>query len=113
MKTWSHCALLLIGLVGAACTPDHDAPTTLNYGLTLAPTGIDPHLNASAELGIPLRDGVLLHGGTPVDAGDVAANLDFVFDPDHHSQKAIFMLGPFERAEVIDARTVALHLRSE
>ena len=148
MKTWSLCALLLIGLVGAACTPDHDAPTTLNYGLTLAPTGIDPHLNASAELGIPLtsvydtlvvqdpatgeilpslaerwevspdgrtytfhlRDGVLFHDGTTFDAGDVAANLDFVFDPDHHSQKAIFMLGPFERAEVIDARTVALHL---
>ncbi len=25
------------------------------YGLTLAPSGIDPHINASAELGIPLR----------------------------------------------------------
>ncbi len=37
----------------AACTPDV-APTTVTYGLTLAPTGIDPHLNASAELGIPL-----------------------------------------------------------
>jgi hypothetical protein len=27
---------------------------SLVYGLTLAPTGIDPHLNASSELGIPL-----------------------------------------------------------
>jgi peptide/nickel transport system substrate-binding protein len=26
----------------------------LRYGLTLAPTGIDPHFNASSELGIPL-----------------------------------------------------------
>lgn len=31
-----------------------EAPETLVYGLTLAPTGIDPHINASAELGIPL-----------------------------------------------------------
>ena len=44
------CASVLL----AACTPAQDAPTTANYGLTLAPTGIDPHLNASAELGIPL-----------------------------------------------------------
>jgi hypothetical protein len=25
------------------------------YGLTLLPSGFDPHINASAELGIPLR----------------------------------------------------------
>src|SRR5574341_1180498 len=31
------------------------APTELVYGLTLSPTGIDPHINASSELGIPLR----------------------------------------------------------
>jgi peptide/nickel transport system substrate-binding protein len=29
-------------------------PTRLVYGLTLAPSGIDPHVNASSELGIPL-----------------------------------------------------------
>jgi len=34
--------------------PTSAAPMTLTYGLTLVPTGIDPHLNASAELGIPL-----------------------------------------------------------
>ena len=28
---------------------------TLFYGLTLSPSGIDPHVNASSELGIPLR----------------------------------------------------------
>jgi peptide/nickel transport system substrate-binding protein len=32
-----------------------DALTELVYGLTLSPTGIDPHINASSELGIPLR----------------------------------------------------------
>jgi peptide/nickel transport system substrate-binding protein len=52
-------AFLLVGgvlLAGASggCAPDNVAGTSLTYGLTLSPTGIDPHLNASAELGIPL-----------------------------------------------------------
>ena len=29
-------------------------PVRIVYGLTLAPSGIDPHVNASSELGIPL-----------------------------------------------------------
>ena len=116
----------------AACTPASDSPTTVRYGLTLAPTGIDPHINASAELGIPLtsvydtlvvqdpstgeilpslaenwtissdgrtytfklRDGVRFHDGTTFEAADVIANLDYTVNPDHHSQKAIFLLGP-------------------
>jgi peptide/nickel transport system substrate-binding protein len=135
-------------MVASACASEADQHATLNYGLTLAPTGIDPHLNASAELGIPLtsvydtlvvqdpatgevlpslaerwdvspdgrtytfylRDGVRFHDGSTFDAEAVAANLEYVVDPDHHSQKAVFMLGPFDRAEVIDVRTVALHL---
>ena len=148
MKTHWLGILLLIGFVGAGCTSSTNEPTTLHYGLTLAPTGIDPHLNASAELGIPLtsvydtlvvqdpatgetlpslaerwdvspdgrtytfylRDGVRFHDGTAFDAEAVVANLDYTVDPDHHSQKAVFMLGPFERAEVIDSLTVALLL---
>jgi peptide/nickel transport system substrate-binding protein len=132
----------------AACTPDGVAPTRVTYGLTLAPTGIDPHINASAELGIPLtsvydtlvvqdpmtgevlpglaeswtiapdgrtytfrlRDGVRFHDGTTFEASDVVANLDYVVNPDHHSQKAIFMLGPYQGAEAPDDRTVILHL---
>ena len=34
--------------------PESGAPARLIYGLTLAPSGIDPHVNASSELGIPL-----------------------------------------------------------
>lgn len=49
-------ALLLITSCG---TVDQGATATpLNrivYGLTLQPSGIDPHINASSELGIPLR----------------------------------------------------------
>lgn len=41
-------------LAGAACSPAAKGGRELHYGLTLAPTGIDPHVNASSELGIPL-----------------------------------------------------------
>ena len=59
MKTFKNRTLLLIFLLtvsslASACQLSSDTTPTLNYGLTLAPSGIDPHLNASAELGIPL-----------------------------------------------------------
>ncbi len=46
--------LLLSGLLASCAAPPSTA-SELNYGLTLVPTGIDPHINASSELGIPLR----------------------------------------------------------
>jgi peptide/nickel transport system substrate-binding protein len=125
----------------------------LVYGLTLSPSGIDPHVNASAELGIPLtsvydtlvyrainptqgtgsqfvpglasswevssdgltytfqlRRDVTFHDGTPFNAEAVRANIERVTNPDIQSQKAIFLLGPFESVEVIDEYAVALHL---
>jgi peptide/nickel transport system substrate-binding protein len=48
---WMIVCLLL---TGAACARSASAGGELHYGLTLAPTGIDPHINASSELGIPL-----------------------------------------------------------
>ncbi len=46
-------------LILAACTsgaPANNLPEPrIVYGLTLMPTGFDPHINASSELGIPLR----------------------------------------------------------
>ncbi len=60
MKTYKNKTLLLflvlsISSLASACQTSSDTMPTLNYGLTLAPSGIDPHLNASAELGIPLN----------------------------------------------------------
>lgn len=147
------CALhltLLLALTAsvAACGRSPAEPTTLTYGLTLAPSGIDPHLNASSELGIPLssvydtlvfldpesgefvpglaqhwtisedgltytftlRQDVTFHDGTVFNAEAVRANLDYVLNPDNHSQKAVSMLGPLDRVEVVDGFTVALHL---
>jgi peptide/nickel transport system substrate-binding protein len=123
-------------------------PIRLVYGLTLAPSGIDPHVNASSELGIPLtsvydtlvyldpesgefvpglaedwdisedemaytfylRKGVTFHDGTPFDAEAVRFNLERITSPDLASQKARFMLGPYERTEVVDEYTVRIHL---
>jgi len=69
---------------------------TLVYGLTLAPSGIDPHVNASSELGIPLTSVYdtliyrsleeMVDGSTPFTPGlatswDISADgLTYTFD---------------------------------
>lgn len=147
---------------GGASSPASPAPGTTEqsraggkivYGLTLAPSGIDPHVNASGELGIPLtsvydtliyrllgpeagtgdqftpglaeswevsedgltytfhlRRDVIFHDETPFNAEAVRVNIERVVNPDTQSQKAAFLLGPFESVEVIDEYTVAIHL---
>ena len=123
-------------------------PTRIVYGLTLKPSGIDPHINASSELGIPLtsvydtlvyldpergdfvpglaedwdisedglsytfylREGVTFHDDTPFNAEAVRFNLERITSSDLASQKARFMLGPYERTEVLDEYTVRIHL---
>ncbi|MCC7206084.1 MAG: hypothetical protein IT323_02185 [Anaerolineae bacterium] len=142
-------AVLLVLLVarGGAGTA-RASERRIVYGLTLMPSGFDPHINASAELGIPLRSvydtlvyrdpdtldvvpglaerwemsgdgltytfylrsGVTFHDGTPFDAAAVAANLDRITNPETRSQKALFLLGPYARYEIVDARTIRLIL---
>ena len=142
---------LLAALLGilSACAPAPAPSGSLVYGLTLAPSGLDPHLNASSELGIPLssvydtlvaldpqtggfvpglatdwaispdgteytfhlRRDVRFHDGTRFDAQAVRANLEYTLNPDHHSQKAAFMLGPFDRVETPDEFTAVLILK--
>ncbi|NDJ36320.1 MAG: hypothetical protein GYB64_16825 [Chloroflexi bacterium] len=48
-------ASLILILTLAACAAEPPPSPDLVYGLTLVPSGIDPHIHASAELGIPLR----------------------------------------------------------
>ena len=47
-------ALLLLVVLSACSNPTPTNGGKLVYGLTLAPSGIDPHVDASSELGIPL-----------------------------------------------------------
>jgi peptide/nickel transport system substrate-binding protein len=170
-KCWRLLALILIltlPLLGACASmggpslPASPAPSAtekaqsggkLVYGLTLSPSGIDPHINASAELGIVLtsvydtlvyhvsdstasagkqfvsglaeswavsddgltyifylRHNVTFHDGTPFNAEAVRANIERIVNPDTQSQKAAFLLGPFDSVEVLDEYTVAIHL---
>lgn len=57
MKAFAR-LLLLVAVLLTGCTGvggDSVQGPSIVYGLTLMPSGFDPHLNASAELGIPLR----------------------------------------------------------
>ncbi|HET92145.1 MAG TPA: ABC transporter substrate-binding protein [Chloroflexi bacterium] len=139
------CVLLSVVLIGCAGPSSEERGV---YGLTLAPSGIDPHVNASSELGIPLtsvydtlvyldpetgefvpglaerwdissdglvhtfylRRGVTFHDGTPFNAEAVRFNLARITSPDLASQKARFMLGPYERVHVVDEYTVQIYL---
>ncbi|MBN1311419.1 MAG: hypothetical protein JXB30_08370 [Anaerolineae bacterium] len=46
---------LIISVVGCKSLTQKTEPAEIVYGLTLIPSGIDPHIHASSELGIPLR----------------------------------------------------------
>ena len=150
MKARSFRSLLLaFFLVAGACSTAPRTESKLNYGLTLSPSGLDPHLNASAELGIPLssvydtlvfrdpdtgevvpglaeswkispdsltytfqlREDVQFHDGTPFNAHAVKVNIDYVVNPQNHSQKAASMLGPLEEVVVLSDYRVAFQLR--
>jgi peptide/nickel transport system substrate-binding protein len=120
------------------------------YGLTLMPSGFDPHVNSSSELGIVLRSvydtllyrdpqtkavvpglaekwevsedgltytfhlkqGIKFHDGTPFDAEAVAANLARIVDPATKSQKAVFLLGPYDHHNVVDTHTLEIVLKT-
>jgi len=50
-----HCCALGVAVIAlAGCRAGEGDSQKLVYGLTLAPSGIDPHIHASSELGIPL-----------------------------------------------------------
>jgi peptide/nickel transport system substrate-binding protein len=135
------CALL------SACS-EREGGARVVYGLTLPPSGIDPHVHRSSELGIPLtsvydtlvfldpgsgeyvpglaerwemsdgglaytfhlRQDVHFHDGTPFNADAVRFNLDRITSDQLASQKARYMLGPYDSTEEVDEYTVRIHL---
>jgi peptide/nickel transport system substrate-binding protein len=151
MRSILNIAVCLVVLVVAltGCAPQPAAPQRMVYGLTLAPSGIDPHINSSSELGIPLtsvydtlvyedpatgkfvpglaqswqisddgkiytfslRKDVKFHDGTPFNAAAVKVNLDRIANPATQSQKAVFLLGPYDHTEVVDEFTVKIYLK--
>jgi peptide/nickel transport system substrate-binding protein len=149
-RFWGVLALLVLltACVPNAQTQQSSARHRIIYGLTLEPSGFDPHIHASSELGIPLRQvydtliyrdpttgefvpgladswsisedgliytfnlrqGVKFHDGTNFNAQSVASNLDRIMAPETASQKAIFMLGPYQDHEIVDEYTIRLFL---
>jgi len=144
-------ALLVLTACGSPTTADVPQSTPQHrivYGLTFEPSGFDPHINSSSELGIPLRSvydtliyrdpadgrfvgglaeawevtsdglvysfrlkqGVVFHDGTPFNAQAVGANLDRITSPETLSQKALFLLGTYQRYEIIDDYNIRLIL---
>lgn len=144
--------LIVIVFLMVGCTADGSGQGPGNaeivYGLTLVPSGIDPHIHASSELGIPLRsvydslvyrdpetldfvpwlarswqvsadgrvytfllrDDVIFHDGTPLNADAVRINLERVLNPDTGSIKAADLLGPVERVEVHEEYSLSIVL---
>lgn len=144
--------LIIFAATVIACVPtpseSGSAENRIIYGLTLQPTGFDPHIHGSSELGIPLRmvydtliyrdpstqsfvpglassweispDGltytfslredVFFHDGSRFNAAAVGANLDRIVNPNTASQRAVFMLGTYQRYEVADEFTIRLIL---
>lgn len=141
-------ALLVTGCTTSTTAQEAPARNPITYGLTLLPSGFDPHIHASAELGIPLRSvydtliyrhpetgdfvpglatdwtispdglvytftlrqGVTFHDGNIFNAQSVAANLDRITAPETASQRAVFLLGPYEGYEIVDEFTIRLLL---
>ncbi len=59
-----------------------------------------------------LRKDVKFHDGTPFNAQAVKANFDRIVDPATKSQYAVFIIGPFDSATVVDDYTVQLKFKS-
>ncbi len=58
-----------------------------------------------------LREDVKFHDGTPFNAAAVKFSLDRIADPDLQSQKAVYMLGPYDYTEIVDEHTVKVHFK--
>jgi peptide/nickel transport system substrate-binding protein len=142
-------AFLIVALLAGCLSPGNNPnSSSITYGLTLEPSGIDPHIHQSSELGIVLRqvydtlvyrdpatrdivpglatewsisgDGlsytftlrpdVTFHDGSPFNAQAVGANLDRITNPQVVSQRARFMLGPYEGYDILDTHTIRINL---
>jgi peptide/nickel transport system substrate-binding protein len=58
-----------------------------------------------------LRQDVTFQDSTPFDSHAVAKMLDRVTDPKTHSQKAVFLLGPYDHYTVVDPYTIQIVLK--
>lgn len=58
---------------------------------------------------IKLRDGIIFHDGTPVNAAAIQFNFDRIVDPATVSTSAIGQMGDYSHTEIVDDLTVHVH----
>ncbi|MBC7241321.1 MAG: ABC transporter substrate-binding protein [Anaerolineae bacterium] len=58
-----------------------------------------------------LRDDVKFHDGTPFNAQAVKFNFDRITNPNFKSNKAKYMMGPYDHTEVVDDYTVKVYFK--
>jgi len=58
-----------------------------------------------------LRDDVTFHDGTPFNAEAVKISFDRITNPDFVSNKAVYMMGPYDHTEVVDDYTVKVYFK--
>ncbi|MEV7783088.1 ABC transporter substrate-binding protein [Kitasatospora sp. NPDC088351] len=85
-----------------AIAPDGTVKPWLADSWTVSPDGL--------TYTFTLRTGVTFSDGTPFDAAAVKANFDHVTAAKTASKRAAGLLGPYKETEVVDPRTVAVHL---
>ncbi|MFL1428560.1 MULTISPECIES: ABC transporter substrate-binding protein [unclassified Nocardiopsis] len=119
---------LVYGIAGTQVTLDPAVAATAVTGLIdrnifdslVAQTGPDefePWLAESWDVSedgtvytFTLREGVVFHDGTPLDAEAVKRSLDHVVDPDTQSAYAASLIGPYAGSRVVDELTVEVEL---
>jgi len=107
--------IILLALMLNACTTTSEAQSRhrIIYGLTLQPSGFDPHIHASSELGIPLRsvyDTLVYRDPT---TGDFVAGLasSWTVSPDGLNYTFILKQGvTFHDGTTFNAQAVAANL---
>ncbi|MFF2615900.1 ABC transporter substrate-binding protein [Kitasatospora sp. NPDC058046] len=85
-----------------AIAPDGTVKPWLAESWTVSPDGL--------TYTFTLRSGVTFSDGTPFDAAAVKANFEHVTAAKTASKRAAGLLGPYKETEVVDPRTVAVHL---
>ncbi len=80
----------------------HDFVPGLAHAWDISPDGLQYTFN--------LRQDIVFHDGTALDAEAVARNIDRIFDPAINSIRARSLLGPFSHYAIVDAYTIQLRL---
>ncbi|UWP79990.1 ABC transporter substrate-binding protein [Dactylosporangium fulvum] len=90
----------------------YDTLVVIKADGTIGPSLAESWTIDGASITFKLRSGVKFHDGTPFDAEAVKYALDRVVDPNTKATNSKSVLGPYDKAEVIDPTTVKVTWKS-